>query len=377
MTNSPPARPVRICLVCGEIFAWNKYGGFGRSARWIGRDLVRRGYEVHAVVPRRKGQRPVEQLDGMTVWSFPLYNPLASLWLYRRCRAQIYHSQQPSLGTALARIAMPRSRHVVTCRDIKLSRDWRIEQALPSRSRLAARLTRLYEDNPLVGWAVRNADRVFSAYQGVGRKARVKFRLPVEPGFLPSPVEVPVTVRKSATPQVCYVGRWDRRKRPHLFFELARAFPEVRFVAVGLSQDKAWEASLRDTYGGLPNLELRGFVNQFDGTLLSGLYEESWILVNTSPREGLPTSFLEAAAHRCAIRACVNPDGFTAQSGWHASAKTLSTGLAHLLEADRWRSCGERAYQLVRDSYESERAMDLHCALYRELLEGDGNGRRS
>lgn len=359
---------MRICLVCGEIFAWGKYGGFGRSTRWIGRDLVCRGYDVHAVVPRRAGQQPVEELDGMTVWSFPMYSPLLGLTLYRRCNADIYHSQQPSLGTALAMLAMPHRKHVVTCRDIKLVKDWHIEQQLPSRGKLAARLSRLYEDNPLVTWAVRRADAVFSAYHGVGRKAQTRFKLKEEPAFLPSPVESPAHVTKSKTPLVCYVGRWDRRKRPELFFKLAAAFPDVRFVAVGIAQDPEWEASLRASCEGLPNLELRGFLNQFRGNQLADLYAESWILVNTSPREGLPTTFLEAAAHRCAILACVNPDGFMERAGVHATANTLSEGLRHLLTDERWRGCGEAGYQFIQRQYAADRAMAQHDAMYRTLM---------
>ena len=49
---------MRICLICVEIFAWGKYGGFGRATRMLGRELVRRGMSVDAVVPRRKGQHP-------------------------------------------------------------------------------------------------------------------------------------------------------------------------------------------------------------------------------------------------------------------------------------------------------------------------------
>ena len=37
---------MRICLICVEIFAWGKYGGFGRATRMIGRELVRRGRDV-------------------------------------------------------------------------------------------------------------------------------------------------------------------------------------------------------------------------------------------------------------------------------------------------------------------------------------------
>lgn len=61
---------MRICLISVEIFAWGKYGGFGRATRLIGRELVKRGVEVYAVVPRRNEQRPVEDLDGIRVLGF-------------------------------------------------------------------------------------------------------------------------------------------------------------------------------------------------------------------------------------------------------------------------------------------------------------------
>ena len=53
---------MRICLLSTEIFAWGKYGGFGRATRTIGRELARRGLAVSAIVPRRPGQQAVESL---------------------------------------------------------------------------------------------------------------------------------------------------------------------------------------------------------------------------------------------------------------------------------------------------------------------------
>ena len=94
------------------------------------------------------------------------------------------------------------------------------------------------------------------------------------------------------------MARWDRRKRPELFFELARRRPDVRFVAVGKGQDAEYDAELQAPLRGLPNLEMPGFIDQFTGTALSDLLGESWILANTAEREGLPTSFLEALAIR-------------------------------------------------------------------------------
>jgi len=66
---------MRICLISVEIFAWGKYGGFGRATRLIGRELARRGHKVSAVVPRRQGQRRVEDLDGITVLGFSPWQP--------------------------------------------------------------------------------------------------------------------------------------------------------------------------------------------------------------------------------------------------------------------------------------------------------------
>src|SRR3990172_2269150 len=98
---------MHVCLICVEIFAWGKYGGFGRATRIIGRELAKRGIEVFAVVPRREGQKPVEQLDGMTVLSFPRHFPWTSGVLYKECDADIFHSQEPSFGSFLAMKKMP------------------------------------------------------------------------------------------------------------------------------------------------------------------------------------------------------------------------------------------------------------------------------
>ena len=61
---------MRICLISVEIFAYGKYGGFGKATRTIGSELVKRGHEVFAVVPRRIDQPAEENLDGITVLSY-------------------------------------------------------------------------------------------------------------------------------------------------------------------------------------------------------------------------------------------------------------------------------------------------------------------
>jgi glycosyltransferase involved in cell wall biosynthesis len=359
---------VHICLVAVEIFAWGKYGGFGRATRTIGRELVKRGITVSAIVPRRADQSRLSNLDGIQVHGLTLPELLGAGRQYAQIGADIFHSQEPSFGTYLASRAQPHARHVVTFRDTRDASDWRTEGGLPSISRLQVLANRLYEDNWLVHRAVRRADRRYVAARMLAARARAKYALQDEPQLLPTPVSVPDHVHKDPHPTVCFVARWDRRKRPERFFELARAFPHVRFLAAGKSRDPLYERSLRDQYGRVANLELLGFVDQFRGPELSRLLSRSWILVNTAAREGLPNAFIEAAAHGCAILSAVDPDEFASRFGHHASDDDFVRGLTLLLEANRWRQLGEAGRDYVRQVFALQPAIDRHIEIYSELL---------
>ena len=359
---------MHICFVCVEIFAWGKYGGFGRATRTVGRELVLRGAKVSAVVPRRAGQAEEEELDGMTVHGFAPYAPWQAAELCARCDADVYHSQEPSWGTHFAMRGASDRKHVVTFRDTRTLRDWWMELERPSISRLQVLANLFYEDNPVVRRSVRRADALFCAAEELAPKAQRKYRLPSAPAFLPTPVTVPERVDKAATPTVCFNARWDRRKRPELFFELASAFPDVHFIALGSSRDAEWEAGLRARYAHLANLEMVGFVDQFASDRLAHILERSWVLVSTSTREGLPNAFLEAAAHRCAILSAVDAGGFASRFGYHAEAEDFEAGLRHLLEGDRWRPLGEEAQRYVRERFETGVAVRRHLEAYAQVL---------
>ena len=109
---------MRICLISTEIFAWGKFGGFGRATRMIGGELVKRGVEVIAVVPQRPGQRAgrATRRNHRARISAPS-RPQRMLQLFRESDADVYHSCEISLGTYLARRAMPDRRHMITFRD--------------------------------------------------------------------------------------------------------------------------------------------------------------------------------------------------------------------------------------------------------------------
>jgi glycosyltransferase involved in cell wall biosynthesis len=359
---------MKVCLLCVEIFAWGKYGGFGRATRMIGRELVKRGIEVYAVVPRRKGQRPIDSLDGIKVLGFPPLMPWRAKPLLKECDADIYHSCEPSLTSYLALKALPFKKHIVTVRDPRDYSDWETEFRLPSLNRWQVVFNFLFENNMFVRRSVKYMNGVYTTAHGLIPKVKRIYQLKKDPLFLPTPVSIPSSVEKAKSPTVCYLARLDRRKRPTLFLDLANKFPQVQFIVMGKSRDKKWEAYLRRTYANIPNLEFAGFVEQFSSSEHSQLLAQSWVMVNTATREGLPNAFLEAAAARCAILSHVNPDGFASRFGYHAQKDDFEKGLQHLIADDRWSKYGEAGFQYIKDTFELNKSIQMHIDVYKDLL---------
>ena len=94
-------------------------------------------------------------------------------------------------------------------------------------------------------------------------KVRRKFPNIPRPEFLPTPIVLPDVAAKAAEPTVCTVGRLDRRKRPEFVLEVARQFPQVRFIVVGAAQDQTYDALLRERAASLPNVDMAGHIDQF------------------------------------------------------------------------------------------------------------------
>lgn len=364
---------MKICFICMEIFAWNKYGGFGKATRLIGRELVKKGIEVFAVVPRRMGQKEFEILDGIKVFSFPKYNPFLSLKFFNNINADIYHSEEPSFNTYLAIKEMPHKIHLVTSRDLRFFNDWLREFIHPSYNKFQVLANYIYEDNFLVRKAVQKANRVFCATKFLISKVSKKYSLRDEIEFLPTPIEVPKKeIIKSKFPTVCYLARWDRRKRPELFLQLAKSFPEVNFIAVGKGRNINFDNYLRKKYSYLNNLTMTGFINQFDANGISDILEKSWILINTATREGLPNSFLEALANKCAILSPLNPEDVTERFGFHVRDGNFLRGLKELLDNDSWRMKGEQGQNYVKENYELDKSIEQHINTYKKLLNNMG-----
>jgi len=366
---------LKLCLISNQVAAWGKIGGFGTATRALGGALAKQGIDVSAVVVRREesGQGRVEQLDGITVHGTSNFETLTSGKIFREIDADIYQSQEPTIATYLAQRSMPDRVHVVTCRD---PRDWQEHLVELRHTNIKRRLmfpvTWYYEASPWVKRSVRQADAVLMpAPTTLLPRIRNLYGADVEPEFVPYPIDLPDRRPvKSSTPVILFVGRFDHRKRMERFFELAQKFPDLKFVAVGEAHDKSYDNHLRQTYGHLENVELPGFVPRFGERTVSDYYEKAWILVNTSAREGLPYTFMEAAAYGVALLSALNPEDFASRFGYFAANDDFEEGLNKLLENDRWKELGNSGARFVAETWNERNCLDEHLRIYERLLGG-------
>jgi glycosyltransferase involved in cell wall biosynthesis len=105
-----------------------------------------------------------------------------------------------------------------------------------------------------------------------------------------------VQIEKADTPTVVFLGRLDPIKRPWLFVELGRHFPQVDFYMMGQNHfegEKGWSPT------DIPdNVHLTGHLSGDDKYRL---LSRAWVLVNTSIHEESPVSVLEALAYETPV----------------------------------------------------------------------------
>jgi hypothetical protein len=135
------------------------------------------------------------------------------------------------------------------------------------------------------------------------RRSKASLLLPsafdLNDGDVPSP---------PASPLVIWVGQILAKKQPQELLSLARALPEVNFLAAGSSEiDPRLGAQFRQEADQLSNLEYRG---QVPHAGMGDIYRKATLLLNTSIAEGLPNTFLEAWSRNIPVATLgIDPDG--------------------------------------------------------------------
>lgn len=367
---------MKICLVSPEVFHWGVHGGFGYLTWMLGKKLAEKGIDVSVVTMRRGGQGEMEWLDGVKVYGYPTHPAgLGSIWArresvkyFRRADADIYHSQAISYSSYVAHVAAPEKKHILTFQDPYDLEEWRRIAIVEPKYETLMHKLRVEAEIRFLAKTCKRMDALYSQAFFLIPKAVKLYDLETEPRFLPNPVPVPAEkVEKAEKPTVCFLARWDPQKRVELFFQLAEKHPEIDFIAMGKSHSKEKDAELRQVYKHLPNLKMTGFVSEKDKQLILG---RSWALLNTSIREALPISFLEAFASQTPVISGENPDNLVSNFGYHVQSDDYESGLEWLIDSDEWRGKGEMGRRHVERIYEADRVVELHIREYEKILEG-------
>ena len=360
---------MKVCLICNQIAAWGKIGGFGVTTRRLGYGLVQSGIEVHAVIPIRPGQAKLEILDGISVYGQSNLEVFAGTTIYKQIDADIYHVLEPNICGFWAQKAMPNRIHRVSCLDPRERIDWLTELRFATWSRrMKYPLQKFYEDSRLVRKSVRSAHGVYVWENFLKEKAQRLYNLSMPPELFPKPLLIPGgPFHKSDRPLCVFLGRFDPRKRPEIFFELAKSMHDVDFVAIGRAHDLSYQNYLEKKYFNLPNLEVAGYIDPFTDDRLSQILKRAWVLIHPAAREALPTALQEASVHEVAILANVNPGGYVSRFGRvvpnNLGVNGYKKHLRSLIESGAWREKGKagRAYNLEHHTFSKSIAEHINA----------------
>ncbi|MEX0685089.1 MAG: glycosyltransferase family 4 protein [Balneolales bacterium] len=183
--------------------------------------------------------------------------------------------------------------------------------------------------------------------------------------------------KPSPHPRVIYLGRLDPIKRPWLFIELARYFPDVEFLMLGRDHfegNGGWQLE------NLPeNVKMLGHVS---GTEKYELCSSAWVLVNTSLHEESPVSVFEALASETPVLSYEDWGDIVKSFGISIGQHTGNglEGITHLVDGldqllsnhNRRQALAKAGHHYVKNEHNNQRFLsnfkNIYDAAYSKLL---------
>jgi glycosyltransferase involved in cell wall biosynthesis len=372
---------MKVGIVCGEFLqpGSTRIGGFGWAAARAAEVLRAAGDDPVFVCPDIEALHDPPPAFGATKLIAKNGGVMSFVRRLRRARPDVLLSidYRPSYDTAFK--ALPRTPMIVWVRDPRPPEDVAAVGRIRIPGRPAHELPQGVSEidctplGTIVRWsrALRRPVRFASpAPDALTPKAPGTYGY--DPGclaLLPNPIPVEHEPGpKAPRPRVVFLARLDPYKRPWLFVELARAFPEADFVMLGQSHFSgpgSWEPA------DLPaNVTLAG---NLAGAEKQRELDAAWVLVNTSPHEALAVSFQEALVSRTPLLACVDTEGVVSRFGISVgrfpgdgleALPHLRDGLKRLLGDDDLRErLGREGREWVRGRHTPERFVAAFRAL--------------
>ena len=161
--------------------------------------------------------------------------------------------------------------------------------------------------------ALKKADFLFS--QSRDQQILLKNNMGYDSIVVPNGFFIPEKSKRDSKKHILWVGRAVPLKRPLLFMELSRRFPQYKFVMIMPSTGqntshsfKSMIAESLDSMKDCPNFVYKDYVAFNE---IQKYFDEAKLFVNTSEYEGFPNTFVQACLGAAPIASLsVNPDGF-------------------------------------------------------------------
>ena len=404
----------------GKLIPSNLHGGFGYLSRQKCEEFAKRGHEVHVFMPARnflpqtvpgnakESKEYIIEINKVVVHLFTTTNeshhsfvnllsqnflPMSKeeSWIrnvLNEYPVDIYQTEEPDVSSLIA--SHLNENQVVVFQDPYDDNDIHLQKTARARYRkyLGLSLSRFYPENSFTValYYRKNIKRtrnlttrlignlqernIFAAAEFIGEKVQRMYGLSHSPDFLPNPTYVPMKIpEKSSKPFILFLARWDPVKRIDIALETARRLPEYDFYFVGSpSKNPIVEriaAVLRMRYNKYPNIHFLGFI---DESVKEKLLSQTWIMLNTSVREGLPAIFLEAMANGACIVSSVNPDHYSDKFGVFVQDDNFVSAINAAVRKRLHETKGKNGYRHVKKVHSTEIVIDRHLQIYRDIL---------
>lgn len=215
-----------------------------------------------------------------------------------------------------------------------------------------------------------DSSMVYAEAEFISAKVKRMYSLPYLPGHLPNPIDIPASIRpKSKNPSVVWIGRWDPQKRPDVALKVASAMKDIDFYFIGKATEhevyQNRERALKELYRKYDNIHFEEFISE---ERKRELIEKAWILLNTSVREGIPVTFLEAMVTKTCIVSSVDPDYYASQFGIPVKNGDYVGAIRMAISDGIHKEKGQKGYEHALAVHEIDKVMKKHVDIYKRII---------
>ncbi|MBW8015241.1 MAG: glycosyltransferase family 4 protein [Planctomycetes bacterium] len=346
-TASSHSRPVRVCFVSPKAYplfdpaADGVIGGAEVDLYLLATELAKdENYKVSCITADygQQAEQKIENVQVIKSLNFKQNNLTGAYKIWKamkKANADIYMIKTASSGVALTAVFcklhkkafLYRTAHQYECDGTYIRNHFLLGKAF-ARSLRSARI-------------------IFA--QNADDGENLKLTLGCDSVVIPNGHRIPDTM-DSEKKTILWVGRTADFKKPLLFLDIARNFPDEHFVMI--CQKATGDNDYDSFVAKAKQIENLTFINQVPFNEIETYFRDAKILVNTSDSEGFPNTFIQAAKYATAILSLnVNPDNFLEKNncGIHAKGDIdqMADSLSSLIKDNKFTELGKNARQYV------------------------------